>query len=111
MREHEFHVVSVVSNPHVEVRYALPSNVKEIITVPLWGTEKPEECLPGSLSGTLRNRWRTTEGAIRAEFVPHFETFLQQVKVAAPIPQRLAEALYGMHQFLLRRDFRTTMRS
>ena len=111
MGEHEFHVVSVVSNPHVEVRYALPSNVKEIITVPLWGTEKPEEYLPGSLSETLRNRWRTTEGTVRADFVHHFETFLEEVKVATPAPPRLAEALYGMHRFLLDHDFRGTMRS
>ena len=55
MGEHEFHVVSVVSNPHVEVRYKLPPNVKEIITIPLWGTEKPEEYLPGSPLATLRN--------------------------------------------------------
>ena len=111
MREHEFHVVSVVSNPHVEVRYALPSNVKEIITVPLWGTEKPEEYLPGSLSGTLRNRWKTTERTVGRDFIPHFENFLQQVKVATPVPERLAEALYGMHRFLLEHDFRGTMRS
>ena len=111
MGEHEFHVVSVVSNPHVEVRYKLPRNVKEIITIPLWGTEKPEEYLPGSPLATLRNGWRTSEVAVRTDFVPHFESFLRQVKVAAPAPERLAEALYGMHRFLVGHDFRGTMRS
>ncbi len=109
--EHEFHVVSVVSNPHVEVRYAIPPNVREIVTIPLWGTEKPEEYLPGSPGLTLRNAWRTTEGSVRTDFVPHFESFLRQVKVAAPAPERLAEALYRMHGYLMEHDFRRTMRS
>src|SRR3989442_5227610 len=86
MPEHEFHIVSVVSNPHVEVRYPLPSNVKEMILVPLWGTEKPEEYPPGSLSGTLRNRWRTTHGPDRGRLEPHFHSFPPPAKVAAPLP-------------------------
>ena len=111
LSEHEFHIVSVVSNPHVEVRYKLPKNVKQLITIPLCGTERPEEYLPGSPISTVSKALHTTEGAIRRDFIGHFEEFFDQVKLAAPKPDGLAEAMYGMHVFLRDHDFRLAMHS
>jgi glycosyltransferase involved in cell wall biosynthesis len=111
LSEHEFHLVSVVSNPHVELRYVLPPNVKEVVTVPLWGTELLEEYLPGSPRSATLKRLRTTEARVRDGFVPNFETFVRQVKLGAPRPGVLGDSIYRMHTFLLEHDFTTTMRS
>ncbi|MEK6851196.1 MAG: DUF3492 domain-containing protein, partial [Candidatus Thermoplasmatota archaeon] len=109
--EHEFHVVSVVSNPHVEIRYALPRNVTEVVALPLWGTERPEEYLEKGPGKTVRHALGTTEDRVRRGFVPPFEAFLAEVRVARPNVDRLGEALYGMHVFLRDHDFRATIRS
>ena len=109
--EHDFHIVSVVSNPHVEVRYPLPPNVTGLTTVPLWGSERPEEYLPGSLSGTIRRVAGTTGNAIQAGFLPAFETFFREAARGAPHPEALGEALYAMHVFLRDHDFQAAVRS
>jgi glycosyltransferase involved in cell wall biosynthesis len=111
LTEHEFHIVSVVSNPHVEVRYPLPGNVTGLTTVPLWGSERPEEYLPGSLPNTLRRVAGTRAGAIRRSFLPAFETFFREASRGAPHPDRLGEALYAIHVFLREHDLQTTVRS
>src|SRR2546428_4615437 len=109
--EHDFHIVSVVSNPHVELRYVLPPNVKQVVTVPLWGTELVEEFLPSSPRRAIAKRLRTTDASVRDGFVPHFVSFMRQIKVAAPQPGILGQAIYGMHTFLLDHDFMRTIRS
>ncbi len=111
MPEHQFFVVSVVSNPHVEVRYRLPPNVRGLVTVPLWGSERPEEYLPATLRGTLGRAARTTEGTVRRHFLPPFATFFEQAKRGAPSPEKFGEALYAMHLYLREYDFRATVRS
>jgi len=109
--EHDFHIVSVVSNPHVEVRYPLLPNVKGLTTVPLWGTERPEEYLPGSFPRTIVRVGGTSAAAIRRDFLPAFETFFREAARGAPRPAVLGEALYAMHVFLRDHDFLATVRS
>ena len=109
--EHEFHIVSVVSNPHVEVRYPLPENVKGLTTVPLWGTERPEEYLPGSFRRTMSRVGHTTDRAVRQGFLSAFEVFFRETKQGAPHPERLGEAAYSIHMFLRDHDFLATVRS
>lgn len=111
LSEHEFHVVSVVSNPHVELRYPLPPNVKELITVPLWGSERPEEYQSSHPLSTFLKGLRTGTRDLERGFLPHFETFFRHVRSAAPRPEALGDALYGMHRFLLDHDFHDALRS
>jgi glycosyltransferase involved in cell wall biosynthesis len=111
LSEHEFQIVSVVSNPYVELRYVLPPNVTNLVTVPLWGTELVEEYLPGSPRAAAAKRLRTTHARIRGGFVPHFEKFMRQVKIAAPQPGVLGQSIYDMHTFLMDHDFTGTIRS
>ena len=60
LREFDFTVVSMVSNPHVEVRYKLPKNFVRLITLPLWGSDRPEEYSNVSFPLLLRSMARTS---------------------------------------------------
>ncbi|MFQ6128791.1 MAG: GT4 family glycosyltransferase PelF [Thermoplasmata archaeon] len=109
--EVDFKIVSVVSNPHVEVRYRLPSNVKEVITIPLWGSERPEEYNHVSSLKFLSGSLRTTNPSIRKYFLPYFHDFLKEITTGSENMDLLGESLYGMHQFLRDHDFKKCFQS
>lgn len=67
---HEFTVFAIVPDPHVAARYPLPRHV-QLVTVPLWGTERLDEYLPRS----RRQRRRSMERL----FLPAFDALLEQL--------------------------------
>ncbi|MFQ6107812.1 MAG: GT4 family glycosyltransferase PelF [Thermoplasmata archaeon] len=107
----DFKVVSVVSNPHVEIRYRLPPNVKEVIAVPLWGSERPEEYNHVSPFRFISASLRTTAPSIRKYFIPFFHDFLREVIAGSDRMDVMGESLYGMHQFLREHDFKRCFQS
>jgi glycosyltransferase involved in cell wall biosynthesis len=111
LSEFEFEIVSIVSNPHVEVRYKLPDNVKDIITIPLWGSEQPEEYNHVSPLAFIISSLSTNNSAIRKYFIPHFENFLSEIISGGNNSHKLGDSLYGMHQFLYDHDFKKCFQS
>lgn len=109
--EFEFEIVSVVSNPHVELRYKLPKNVVGLHTIPLWGSERPEEYNHISLFKFMAKSYRTTDKVISEHFLPHFSTFLEQASSGAKDAGSLGRALYGMHDYFSRYDYKKTMQA
>jgi glycosyltransferase involved in cell wall biosynthesis len=109
--EFEFEIVSVVSNPHVELRYSLPDNVVGLHTIPLWGSERPEEYNGLNFANFVGKAYRTTERAITEKFQPHFKTFIEQVITSAPDPQALGRALYDMHVYFQKYDYKTSLQA
>ncbi|MFQ6061544.1 MAG: GT4 family glycosyltransferase PelF, partial [Thermoplasmata archaeon] len=107
----EFHIVSVVSNPHVEIRYTLPPNVKEVVAIPLWGSERPEEYNHVSPLMFLSSTLKTTNSAIRKYFLPFFHDFLREVIAGGEDSKFLGDSLYGMHQFLREHDYKKCFQS
>ncbi|MEM2956619.1 MAG: GT4 family glycosyltransferase PelF [Candidatus Pacearchaeota archaeon] len=43
----DFRILAIMMHPYITIKYDLPSNVKELINVPLWGTEEPTEYISG----------------------------------------------------------------
>lgn len=106
-----FRIVSVVSNPNVELRYALPSNVEGVTTLPLWGEERPEEFNGETYRSFLSRRVRTQERHIRRLFLPHFERFIDGSINGGEGVEQLGESLYQMHMYFRDRDFKKTFQS
>ncbi|MBI4417072.1 MAG: GT4 family glycosyltransferase PelF, partial [Euryarchaeota archaeon] len=106
-----FRIVSVVSNPNVELRYALPPNVEGVTTLPLWGEERPEEYNTETYGSFMSRRLRTRDAVVRRDFVPHFERFLEGCLNGGNGAESLAESLYQMHAYFQERDFRKTFQS
>jgi len=109
--EFEFEIVSVVSNPHVELRYQLPPNVVGLHTIPLWGSERPEEYNGTDIFHFMRKSFRTSEKVVREQFVPHFSIFIEQVSAGAPDPEALGNALLGMHDYFQNYDYKKSLQA
>jgi len=109
--EFDFTIVSLVSNPHVEVRYQLPSNVSRLITLPLWGSDRPEEYNGTSLPTMLSRTVRTTPGKIKARFSPYYADFVEELLRGGSSLGKMAEALVEMKRFMADADYGKTMRS
>lgn len=43
LSEFDFYIYAVTGMPYVEYKYKLPSNVKLVRQIPLWGSEEPFE--------------------------------------------------------------------
>jgi len=106
-----FQIVSVVSNPNVELRYRLPPNVEGITTLPLWGEERPEEFNGETYRSFLSRRITTRDGHVRRHFLPHFEEFLEGSINGGGGLESVAESLYQMHMYFRDRDFKKTFQS
>ena len=106
-----FRIVSVVSNPNVELRYTLPPNVDGVATLPLWGEERPEEYNGETYRSFLSRGVRTTEGVVRKLFLPHFERFIEGSINGGNGVEAVAESLYQMHEYFRDRDFKKTFQS
>lgn len=111
MTKFEFVIVSVVSNPHVEIRYPIPPHVKEIITIPLWGSDRPEEYNDRSLNSIISRSRKTSERVIESGFIPPFRVFLEECILGGDKPERMGYAFREMHHFFSNYDFKATMRS
>ena len=57
----DFTVLAITMHPYLESRYTLAPNIRDVITVPLWGTEDPAEYgHHASFPVYLQRRWSTT---------------------------------------------------
>src|SRR5436190_4927615 len=86
----DFTVLAITMHPYLEPQYALAPNVRGVITVPLWGTEDPAEYGDhASFPDYLQRRWSTTRRDIEQEFLPAYETFLNQLVDPTHTPRAL----------------------
>lgn len=109
--EIEFDVVSVVSNPHVEIRYKLPPNVKEVVKIPLWGSERPEEYNHVRPFKFFLNSLDTSNSSINKYFIPYFHDFFREIIAGGNNSQLIGDCLYGMHQYLKEHDYKKCFQS
>jgi glycosyltransferase involved in cell wall biosynthesis len=104
MAQHDFTVVSVVANPHVQARYRPPDNVS-VVAVPMWGAERVEEYLPAP-----RRASRARRRAARREFLPVLTELCDQLLVATAAPDIVASCLTSLAELCLHADLRTALR-
>jgi hypothetical protein len=110
LSEYDFALVSLVSNPHVELRYMIPPNVTSHQMLPLWGVDRPEEFSGSSARKLLSKIYRTHSHGIE-DFLFSFEIFLRETTSAGERPAVLAESIMEMHEYLQTSDYRIIVRS
>src|SRR6266566_3102400 len=72
----DFDVLSIISDPRLELQFALPPNVRELRSVPLWGIiEAREAHRDFSVPDVLRQR-ATSDHLVRTVLVPILDQFL-----------------------------------
>jgi len=105
----DFRVLAITMHPYLEPQYSLAANVRQVITVPLWGTEDPAEYgHHESFPDYLRRRWATTKEDVEREFVPAYETFVRQIVSPSIGPRQLGLTLLRMHQHYRHFDYHRT---
>jgi hypothetical protein len=78
--EVRYTLLPLMMNPHVELKYAPPANVRRVLEVPMWGIEEPAEFLTDIPFASLYERkQRTPAAAIENEFLPAFRAFIDAV--------------------------------
>ena len=106
----DFEILSLAMHPFLERRYELAPNVRQLITVPLWGTEDPAEYgWYESVAEFLGRRWQTTSEHVERSFVPAYERFLREVMSDCPAPMALADTLNILHEHFAVYDYQRTM--
>ena len=105
-------ILPLMMNPHVELRYPPPSNVRKLLRVPLWGIEEPGEFITDVPFARLYERAHNTPAAaIASEFLPLFTRLLGAILKADPDPDVVGHTLVGMEEYFRRRDYNKTMKS
>jgi glycosyltransferase involved in cell wall biosynthesis len=110
LSEVDFHLLAVTMHPYLTDQYVLPPNVRQVITVPLWGTEEPAEYgRHASFPDYLRRRWATSSAAIESEFLPPYESMVRAVVTGALPPLSFGTILLKLHDQLERLDYHRAM--
>jgi polysaccharide biosynthesis protein PelF len=108
--EVDFKLFAIAANPYLELRYDLPSNVKQVMKVPLWGTDDPVEySWRFPFSQAFKSKMETTQRVINAKFIPLFERFLDAVVFDNADMGELGYVLVAIHEYFLRYDYHKTM--
>jgi glycosyltransferase involved in cell wall biosynthesis len=108
----DFSLLAVTMHPYVTPCYTLAPNVRQVLTVPLWGTEQPEEYawhLP--FPAFLERRWATTDDLVAKRFVRLLGGFLAGLLGPDRDAVMLADNILAMHRYFQRYDYDRTMKA
>ena len=112
LRNFDFTLLAVVSNPSPQSKYEIAPNVRSVIKVPQWGLLQPAEySYHQRISAVLRNLWDTTPQVISARFKPIFERFLGLLFSSACDKEEFGHVLLDLHSYFQRFDYQKTMNS
>ena len=106
--DHDFTVLAVTANPHVDYLYDVPANTR-IVPVPLWGTEHLEEYVPRP--GFVRRKLSpggAGPGPVPA--VPALDELLDTTLLRVASPDRIAACLLELADYSTRWDLRRALR-
>src|SRR5689334_5308693 len=104
MADHEFTIFNLVSNPNVNGKFAIPRQVKDVIDVPLYGSNRYEEFYDEGDRSLLRKILRTREHEIGEEFIPLFKKFLHIIFSNNCDPMELCYIILALHNFFIGHD-------
>jgi polysaccharide biosynthesis protein PelF len=113
MPDIDFLVFAVTGTPDVRVEYELPSNVVELVHVPLWGTQEPAEyALAGRPYADFLNRKRTTNERLVTElFVPHLRTLMRAAADDTQDVGAAGEAIAALWRYFQEYDYNRTWKA
>jgi polysaccharide biosynthesis protein PelF len=103
LEDWEFIIFNQLSNPNANANFAVPSRVKEVIGLPIFGTLRLEEYY-SSGSSLVSKISRTDHSVINGTFVPLFSRFLDCVFDENCDPSELSGLLLKLHRFLVTYD-------
>lgn len=112
LQDVDYEIVAITGHPNMASKYDLPANVKQVIMVPLWGTEEPAEYVLDEVpfSQIYLRKEETTDKAIEEEFLPLFAGLLDGLLGKSETGQ-FALTIARMSRYFRRYDYNFTWRS
>jgi polysaccharide biosynthesis protein PelF len=106
----DFVVFNQLSNANANAKYSVTPNVKEVLEVPLFGTQRIEEFYYGS--GPMIDKVdRSGPDIIEKSFIPLFERFLTCLLSDEGDPEAFIRAMMRMRRVLMVHDTKKLMES
>jgi len=100
MTDYEFTVINLLSNPNVNGKFATPPHVRQVIDIPLFGSNRYEEFYTESNRPFLDKIVRTKDRVIVQEFIPLYKRFLESIFSNDCDPAKLSKIVFELHEFL-----------
>lgn len=109
----DFELFAVTGEPNWNLKYDLPSNVKNVHQIPLWGTEEPSEFtrLGEAFADVYRRKKETSDEVIHLYFLPLFTRFLAALFGKEDDIEAQAENLKKLYHYFQSYDYKTTLTS
>lgn len=109
LSEFDFTLLAITSHPYLAPQYTLAPNVRDMITVPLWGTEDAAEYgRHKNFAEFLKRRWSTTTQAIEDGYLPTYKRLLREIVNPTLPPRALGLSLLQLHQHFRSHDYHRT---
>jgi polysaccharide biosynthesis protein PelF len=99
----DFVVFNQLSNANANSKYSVGPNVRKVLEVPLFGTQRIEEFYHGA-PAMLDRVGRSTPEAIRTNFIPAYKTFLYRLLADDCDPEKLTRAIMQLRRVLMLHD-------
>lgn len=111
--EVDFILLPLTGLPFVESRYPLPSNIKSIIHIPLWGSAEPVHDFDKQtpFSEHVLRKFRTDQSVVRNIFLPMFRDLIQRVLDPFRPAKEFGELIYGFWKYYQVFDYKQTLSS
>ncbi|HXV46224.1 MAG TPA: GT4 family glycosyltransferase PelF [Nitrososphaera sp.] len=101
MSDYEFTVINLLSNPNANGKFAVPPHVRQVVNIPLFGSNRYEEFHTEQGKPLLDKITHTKDRVIVEEFMPLYKQFLAGMFSNDCDPAQLSQTLYRLHKFLL----------
>ena len=109
LAEIDFVLLAVTTHPYLATQYRLSNNIREMITVPVGGTQDPAEYGDHeSFVDYLRRCWSMAAEDVEKDYLPAYERLLQEVTSPSQPPRKLGLTLLQLHQHLRHYDYYRT---
>lgn len=107
----DFTLLPIMMHPYVKLKFNLPPNVTDIITVPLWGSEEPTEYIRDiDFSDIYLAKLHTRETNAVEKFIPILDTLLAHIFKHEDNIEKLGHSLLEFHEYFQKYDYYETFR-
>jgi glycosyltransferase involved in cell wall biosynthesis len=105
MPDYEFIIFNLLSNSNANGKFTVPNHVKQVIAIPLFGSNRYQEFYDEKKS-LLGKILRTRESVIENQFVLLFRDFLVNAFSSSSDPTKLANSIFKIHIFMIKYDIK-----
>ena len=105
----DFILLTIMMHPYVKLKFELPSNVVDIVEVPLWGTEDPLDFIKDLRLANIyeiKNTTRKEENL--KKFVPILNTIVDSIYGVNEDFELLGDSLLAFHDYFNTYDYHET---